>query len=169
FRAMDIRILQGRSLLDSDAAGSPRVVVISANLAKKYFSGENPIGRRIRIDNDAARAPREIVGVVADVKHSSLDGEAAPHVYEPLPQAPSTWLTFVLRATVEPMGLATAARAAVAGATRLLSGLLYGVSPTDPVTYASVAALLTAVSLVACLVPARRATRVDPVTALRYE
>jgi putative ABC transport system permease protein len=268
FRAMGIQIVQGRGLLDTDVAGGPRVAVISAGMARKYFPGENPIGRRIRIDNDNERAPREIVGIVGDVKHSSLDGEAAPHVYEPLAQAPSDWLTFVLRTTVEPMGLATAARQAVlaidreqpvsemktgetlvsdsvaqqhlamlllsvfaavalllaavgtygvvaysvsqrthefgvrmalgagrrevlglvvrqglllaaagvaiglvaaAGATRLLSGLLFGVSPTDPLTYAAVATLLSFVALLACLIPARRATRVDPMIALRCE
>ena len=268
FGAMGIRILQGRSLLDSDVAGGPRVVVISAGMARKYFPGENPIGRRIRIDNDNERTPREIVGIVADVKHSSLDGEAAPHVYEPLTQAPSEWLTFVLRTTVEPMGLSAEARQVVlaidreqpvsemktgemlvadsvaqprlamllltvfaavalllaavgtygvvaysvsqrthefgvrmalgagrrevlalvvrqglalasvgvivgllvaAGATRLLSGLLFGISPTDPLTYAAVAVLLSLVALLACLVPARRATLVDPMTALRCE
>jgi predicted permease len=55
------------------------------------------------------------------------------------------------------------------GLTRVMSRLLIGVSPSDPVTYATVAILLTAVALLACWLPARRATRVDPGIALRYE
>jgi len=52
---------------------------------------------------------------------------------------------------------------------RFLSGMLYGVKGSDPLTYAAVSMLLLAVVAVACYIPARRATRVDPLVALRYE
>ena len=58
---------------------------------------------------------------------------------------------------------------AALGVSRVLSSLLYGIRPTDPITYISVAFVLTAVTLLASYLPARRATKVDPMEALRYE
>jgi len=55
------------------------------------------------------------------------------------------------------------------GAARLLSGMLFGVSGSDPITFGAVAAMFVAVALAACYIPARRASRVDPLVALRYE
>jgi putative ABC transport system permease protein len=66
------------------------------------------------------------------------------------------------------LGLLVGLAAAFAG-TRLLADLFYGVEPSDPVTYAAVATLLFAVALLACWIPARRATRVSPLVALRFE
>jgi len=59
--------------------------------------------------------------------------------------------------------------AAAFGLTRLMSSLLFGVQPTDVITFVTVSALLGAIALCASYIPARRATRVDPMTALRYE
>jgi putative ABC transport system permease protein len=53
--------------------------------------------------------------------------------------------------------------------TRVMSGLLFGVGSTDPATFAAIVVLLTLVSLIACYLPARRATRIDPLIAMRYD
>ena len=79
-------------------------------------------------------------------------------------------LKMVLRQglTVVGVGLAVGLVAALAG-TRAMSGLIVGIKPTDPLTFAVVVCLLTAIALFACWVPAHRATRTDPLVALRYE
>lgn len=269
-RVVGVELRSGRDFNERDTAASPRVAVISETLARRFFPGEDPIGRRITLDSpvlpNANRPVREIVGVVADVKHRGLSAEVRPQVYTPLAQDPFNEFFVVLKTTGDPREFIAAARTAVlaldreqpiaeiqtlqervglsiarerfnsllltlfsclalvlasvglygvmsyavarrthefgirmalgadrttvlagvvrqgmtlvlagicigwTGAivlTRLLRTLLFGVSATEPLTFAAATLVLAGVALVACWVPARRATKVDPVVALR--
>jgi putative ABC transport system permease protein len=267
-RTMNIALLRGRVFSDSDTATSPSVLVVSNSFAKYFFPNEDPIGKRIIFDGPN-KTPREIVGIVDDVRRKGLDKEVQPEMYASYMQRPERRLNLVIRsAGPDASELTPAVRAAVkafdakqiiwrtqtvedllrtsvaprkfnmmllgifagvalvlaavglsgvlsysvswrtleigirralgasgtdvlrmvvrqgmtmtliglalglAGVfalSRVMVGLLYGVSPTDPLTYTGVSIVLLIVALLACLIPARRATRVDPIVALRNE
>jgi putative ABC transport system permease protein len=268
FQAMGIPLLHGRGFREQDTASTPLVAVVNQTLARTYFSGTDPIGKRLLWGD---RAPFTIVGIAGDVRFSALDADVAPMIYMSnfqVSSGVSRHAVFVVRTSGEPASLARTAsetiwsvdkdlpvfgvttmnevlaasvaqrrfsmsllggfavlallmaalglygvlsysvsqrmhemglrmalganardlmglvvgqgiRVVLAGvvagllasfaATRLLSGMLFGVSPLDPFTFATVAVVLVAAALLASFVPARRATRVDPIVALRYE
>jgi putative ABC transport system permease protein len=278
FDTVGMRLLKGRSLDEGDVAGAVPVTVINETMAKTYFKGEDPIGKRILIRQlvfgKAERGPDipwQIVGVVKDEKVGgkfySL-GEDVPAVYVTFYQSPGFHNSLVVRAAVNPLllsasieqaiwkvnnnqavanietleeiksesvaparlrtallaifaGIALLLAAvgiygvvsysvaqrmremairlalgasprdllmlvigktmlmvlvglAIGGGTalvlpRVLASLLYDASPTDRVTWVVAGALLATVALLACYFPARRATRVDPLTILRFE
>ena len=268
FRAMNIPLQRGRVFTENDTKGTPEVLVVSDAFVHRFFPGEEPIGRRIVFDGPN-KTPREIVGVVGDVRRNGLDIAAQPEVYASYLQRPDRRLNVILKTDLaDSAQMLQPARAAVkafdpnqiiwrtqtlnqllstsvaprrfnmlllgifaavalvlaavglygvmsysvswrtheigirmalgakradvlrlvvrqgmtmaliglaiglAGAfslSRVLRGLLYGVSSTDPLTFAIVSVVLLAVALLACLIPARRATRVDPLVALRTE
>jgi len=269
FRVMRIPLMRGRFFSEEDSPSSPKVAIISETLARRYFSNQDPIGRRMRFGFPPnSNVLREIVGIVGDVRDASLSRQPGPMMYVPFAQAPlwggevvarsslsassvaagirhathaidkylpvtdiesfpeavgksisqERFQTFLLgsfsaialvlaavgilgvisysasqrtheigirmalgaqRRDVLRLILGQGAKLALVGLgvgiiaafllTRLMSSLLYSVSPKDPVTFASVAIVLLAVALTACYIPARRAMRVDPMVALRYE
>lgn len=270
FRTMGIPLLRGRAFDDRDRAGAPAVVLLDRAAARKYFPGEDPVGRRISFDG-AGGPWLEIVGVVGDTRMASAVEEPVPSVYLPYAQKRFSWISWMavmvrpapgtdlrtlaprLRAavwevdaqlpirrlaTVEALFAESTARhrlattllgafaalalllgatgmygviaftvaqrrrelgirlalgagrrevvgmvlrqalaltllgvaagtAAALALTRVLRGLLYRVSPTDPLTLAGVALLLALIAAAAAWVPARRAARIDPLLVMR--
>jgi putative ABC transport system permease protein len=112
FQAMRIPVRMGRSFSELDDANRAGVVVINEQTARRYWPNQDPIGRRVRL---AIGQPswRQVVGVVGDVKHRSLEDWAAPRIYMPCLQAPSRWMSLVVRSRQDPATLAEAIRQAV--------------------------------------------------------
>ncbi|MGA7622815.1 MAG: ABC transporter permease, partial [Candidatus Acidiferrales bacterium] len=224
FNTLKIPLIKGRSLDKGDTESAPWVIVVNQALVRKYFPNEDPIGQQILLRYDPYPVdqprPRQIVGVVGDVKHYGLGDETPPFVYASYLQQPAVFPggatrahlheNLVLRtavggganfvsavkqvvADIDPdqpvsniksmeavlgsslgdwrfyMQLLGIFAAVALGLTRLISSFLYGVKPSDPITYAVVALALAVVAMLACYIPARRATKVDPMVALRYE
>jgi putative ABC transport system permease protein len=263
--AMGIPLRKGRDITARDQAAGARVVLINETLERRYFAGQSPVGRRLRLESTP---PREIAGVVADVKMSGLDRNVEPAVYVPFEQDPPMDFSLVVRGASDPERLSAAVRrtvlavdseqpvsdvrtmkqvvddslllrrlstwllaafaalavslasvgvyglvsyavsqrtheiglrvalgaqpadvlrmvvgrglaAALAGVVfglpaalalaRLIRGMLFGVTAGDPLVFGGVSVLLVAVAAVASYLPARRALRIEPTRALRYE
>lgn len=266
--AQGIELLEGRWFNASDGAGSPFVVVVNDSIARIYYGGKSPLGRRVRPGGQDQFAT--IVGVVRDVRNAGLSQPVGTELYLPLHQVPVPIRTMSvsIRASGDPLalvsavrnevrgldptipvsnirtmeeliarsqarprfltlllglfsavalglaalgiysvmsyavtqrtsefgirmamgaqredvlrlvltrGLTLAATGLVAGAlgsmllNRLLRGAMYGIGQFDPLPFAGMSLLLTAITVLACVAPALRATRVDPLIALRYE
>jgi putative ABC transport system permease protein len=268
-RVMGIPLVAGRFFTTDDATSAPRVTVISAAMARVYFPNQNPIGERIFFSFPPdPGVPREIVGIIADVRDSALGEDPKPMMYVPFAQAPFWGSDLVVNSTLSTASVVAAIRkdvmaidkdlpvgdiakmtdvlatnvaqpkfrtellvlfAAMAlilaatgifgvisysvsrrtreigirmalgasrnsishmvlretlllavaglavglpctfGASRLLGHMLFGVSANDPVTLIAVTFTLIVVAVIAGFVPLRRAMRVDPMVALRYE
>jgi putative ABC transport system permease protein len=266
FQTMGVPLISGRTFTSQDTAEAPKVVMLNPTCVRKFFPGENPVGKHIKIPD--AEGWATIVGVVGDVRQSGLASLPEPEIIEPYLQVPNSYMTLVIRTSTDPLSLVPALRSqvqsldrdlpmfevstmeqylaeemagrrfnmvllgifaglalilAVVGiygilayivtqqtheigirmamgaqrrdmllfilrrgvrltligvaiglpaawvVTRVMSSLLYGVSPRDPLTFIGMTLLLVTTALLASYIPARRATKVDPMVALRYE
>jgi putative ABC transport system permease protein len=109
FETMGIQKLKGRVFTSEDRDGTPRVCVINDAFVRMHFPNEDPIGKRIRIGRNGSIV-REIVGVVASVKHYGLTDKDAAQVYEPFRQMPTTAMTFIVKTNADPDSFIPAVR-----------------------------------------------------------
>ena len=104
----------GRDISDTDRADSPLVAVVSEELVRRVFPGEDPLGKRLQVAIGRREGMNvEIVGVVGNIKFASLDAETRPAVYIPLPQLSIGLATLVARTDLDPLSLSNSVAAAV--------------------------------------------------------
>ena len=105
FKATGIPLRQGRFFSDHDRDNSVQVVIISEAMARLFWPGENPIGRRLTPSFHPEQGAREIVGVVGDIKTSGLDVDASAMMYLPYKQLARPFISFVVRTASNPESL----------------------------------------------------------------
>jgi predicted permease len=97
FTTLKAKLLSGRYFTDAEDASKPRVAVINQALARKYFPGEDPLGKKIGDTTLTPKSITEIVGLVEDIKEGPLDSEIWPAVYYPLNQSPDNYFSVLAR------------------------------------------------------------------------
>jgi predicted permease len=113
FATIRARLVEGRFFTEFDDAAKPRVVIINQTLARKYFPGEDPIGKKIGNTTLAPDSLCEVVGIVEDVRDGSLEAEIWPAVYYPFPQSPDNGFNVVVRTSQSEASLLPAMVAAI--------------------------------------------------------
>jgi macrolide transport system ATP-binding/permease protein len=113
FSTIQARLLRGRFFTEAEDSTKPRVLIINQALARKYFPGEDPVGRRIGDFKLAPESIAEIVGVVDDVRDGSLDSEIRPAVYHPFNQNPDDYFSLIVRTSQSEQSLLSSMAAAV--------------------------------------------------------
>jgi len=108
-----VPLLAGRAFTDGDNAQAPKVIIVNEALARRYWPGQNAVGKHILIGRQPA--PAEIVGVAGDTKNSGLAQDAKPLIYLPFPQLPWGNMNLLVRTANRPQEMIPALRAQVAG------------------------------------------------------
>jgi macrolide transport system ATP-binding/permease protein len=96
-KTLGATLLRGRYFSDAEDASKPKVVIINQALARKYFPGEDPIGKQFGNDDLAPKSLKTIIGIVDDIKEGPLDSEIWPAVYYPFNQSPDSYYSLVVR------------------------------------------------------------------------
>ncbi|HKP72323.1 MAG TPA: ABC transporter permease, partial [Pyrinomonadaceae bacterium] len=108
FQTIGIPLLSGRMFTEQEAREFRPVVVISETMARQHFPGQNPVGQHVTVQMERDPKPKEIIGVVADAKYKTLEGEPYPMVYYSHPQLAYSEMTLVVRTNGDPLGVAAA-------------------------------------------------------------
>jgi len=114
FSLMKIPLVAGRLFNDSDdSAAGPKHVIVDQGWARRFFPGEDPIGRRIKFTYSPSQPYREIVGVVGDIADGGLDSPEEPSLFLPFAQDPNSFINFLVRTGGDPASAVGAIRAAL--------------------------------------------------------
>ncbi|HYL09494.1 MAG TPA: ABC transporter permease [Candidatus Acidoferrales bacterium] len=113
FTTLKARLLRGRYFNETDDASKPGVVIINQALARRYFPGEDPLGKKIGDIDLSTVSIKEIIGIVEDIREGSLDSEIWPAVYFPENQVPDSYFSIIVRTSQDEQSIFPALTAAI--------------------------------------------------------